>query len=100
MAALGLGLGDEVIVPILMYVASVNTIMQTGASVVYAESRADTWNISVQGIRHRITPKTKAIMNAHLYGLACDMDELVALCQDHKLLLIEDCAEAFGSVQS
>ncbi|MFL1500467.1 DegT/DnrJ/EryC1/StrS family aminotransferase [Pseudomonas sp. O64] len=98
MAALGLGPGDEVIVPTLTYVASVNTIMQTGAKVVYAESRADTWNISVQDVRCRITPNTKAIMIVHLYGLACDMDELVALCREHNLLLIEDCAEAFGSL--
>ena len=98
MAALGLGPGDEVIVPTLTYVASVNTIMQTGASVVYAESLADTWNVSVPDIRSRITPKTKAIMVVHLYGLACDMDEVVALCKEHNLLLIEDCAEAFGSL--
>lgn len=98
MAALGLGPGDEVIVPTLTYVASVNTIMQTGASVVYAESLADTWNVSVSDIRSRITPKTKAVMVVHLYGLACDMDEVVALCKEHNLLLIEDCAEAFGSL--
>ncbi|MGY2292237.1 DegT/DnrJ/EryC1/StrS family aminotransferase [Pseudomonas sp. SDO528_S397] len=98
MAALGLGVGDEVIVPTLTYVASVNTIMQTGASVVYAESLADTWNVSVPDIRSRITAKTKAIMVVHLYGLACDMDEVVALCKEYNLLLIEDCAEAFGSL--
>ncbi|MEO8642205.1 DegT/DnrJ/EryC1/StrS family aminotransferase [Pseudomonas sp.] len=98
MAALGLGPGDEVIVPTLTYVASVNTIMQTGASVVYAESLADTWNVSVPDISRRITPKTKAVMVVHLYGLACDMDEVVALCKEHNLLLIEDCAEAFGSL--
>lgn len=98
MAALGIGPGDEVIVPTLTYVASVNTIMQTGARVVYAESRADTWNVSVTDIRSRITPKTKAVMVVHLYGLACDMDEVVALCNEHNLLLIEDCAEAFGSL--
>lgn len=98
MAALGLGPGDEVIVPTLTYVASVNTIMQTGASVVYAESLADTWNVSVPDIRSRITSKTKAVMVVHLYGLACDMDEVVALCKEHNLLLIEDCAEAFGSL--
>ena len=98
MAALGLGPGDEVIVPTLTYVASVNTILQTGASVVYAESRADTWNVSVPDVRSRITPKTKAVMVVHLYGLSCDMDEVVALCKEHNLLLIEDCAEAFGSL--
>lgn len=98
MAALGIGSGDEVIVPTLTYIASVNTIMQTGASVVYAESLADTWNVSVADIKARITPNSKAVMVVHLYGLACDMDAIVALCKEHNLLLIEDCAEAFGSL--
>lgn len=98
MAALGLGPGDEVIVPTLTYIASVNTIMQTGARVVFAESLADTWNVSIADIKRRVTEKTKAVMVVHLYGLACDMDEIVALCTEHNLLLIEDCAEAFGSL--
>ncbi|NWD75391.1 DegT/DnrJ/EryC1/StrS aminotransferase family protein [Pseudomonas gingeri] len=98
MAALGLGPGDEVIVPTLTYIASVNTVMQTGARVVFAESLADTWNVSVADIKSRITENTKAVMVVHLYGLACDMDEIVALCNEHNLLLIEDCAEAFGSL--
>jgi len=98
MVALGLGPGDEVIVPTLTYIASVNTIMQTGASVVFAESLADTWNVSVEDIKSRITERTKAVMVVHLYGLACDMDDLVTLCNARNLLLIEDCAEAFGSL--
>ncbi|MCS4248640.1 DegT/DnrJ/EryC1/StrS aminotransferase family protein [Pseudomonas sp. BIGb0164] len=98
MAALGLGPGDEVIVPTLTYVASVNTILQTGASVVFAESLADTWNVSIEDIQSRITEKTKAVMVVHLYGLACDMEAVVALCREHDVLLIEDCAEAFGSL--
>lgn len=98
MEALGIGEGDEVIVPTLTYIASINTIMQTGARVIYAESLEDTWNVSVSDIEARITPKTRAVMVVHLYGLACDMDALVALCKKHELLLIEDCAEAFGSL--
>lgn len=98
MAALGLGPGDEVIVPTLTYIASVNTIIQTGASVVYAESLESTWNVDVADVRARITDKTRAIMVVHLYGLSCDMDAIVALCNEHNLLLIEDCAEAFGSL--
>ena len=97
MEALGISTGDEVIVPTLTYIASVNTILQTGASVVYCESEADTWNVSIDDLRKRITTRTKAIMVVHLYGLACNMDEVVGLCKEHNLLLIEDCAEAFGS---
>jgi perosamine synthetase len=98
MAALGLGPGDEVIVPTLTYIASVNTILQTGASVVYADSLASSWNIDVEDARARITTRTRAIMVVHLYGQPCDMDAVQALCQAHGLLLIEDCAEAFGSL--
>lgn len=95
--ALGIGKDDEVIVPTLTYIASVNTILQTGASVVYVDSDPRTWNIDVNDIKKKITSKTKAVMIVHLYGLSCDMDSVVSLCKEHGLLLIEDCAEAFGS---
>lgn len=95
--ALGIGEGDEVIVPTLTYIASVNTILQTGAKVVYADSLPNTLNVNVDDIRTRITSRTKAIMVVHLYGLPCDMHKIVNLCQEKNLLLIEDCAEAFGS---
>lgn len=98
MAALGIGPGDEVIVPTLTYIASVNTVLQTGARVVYAESQESTWNVDVEDIRTRITASTKAVMVVHLYGLPCDMDAISDLCNAHGLLLIEDCAEAFGSL--
>lgn len=95
--ALEIGQGDEVIVPTLTYIASVNTILQTGAAVVYADSLQDTLNIDIKDLRSRITSRTKAIMIVHLYGLPCDMDSIVELCREKNLLLIEDCAEAFGS---
>lgn len=98
MATLGLKAGDEVIVPTLTYVASVNTVLQTGASVVYADSLPDSWNVDPADIARKITPRTKAVMAVHLYGQPCDMDALTALCREHKLLLIEDCAEAFGTL--
>lgn len=97
MEALGIGSGDEVIVPSLTYIASVNTIVQTGASVVYCESEAETWNIDAEDVRARITPRTKAVMAVHLYGLSCDMEAISALCKEYNIYLIEDCAEAFGS---
>lgn len=98
MVALGLKAGDEVIVPTLTYVASVNTVLQTGASVVYADSLPDSWNVDPADIARKITSRTKAVMAVHLYGQPCDMDALTALCREHKLLLIEDCAEAFGTL--
>jgi perosamine synthetase len=95
--ALGIGPGDEVIVPTLTYVASVNTIMQTGATPVFVDSLEQTWQIDPDDVRRKITSKTKAVMAVHLYGLPCDMDQLTQICQDHKLFLVEDCAEAFGT---
>lgn len=95
--ALGIGQGDEVIVPTLTYIASVNTILQTGAKPIFVDSLSNTWQIDASDVKRKITSKTKAIMAVHLYGLPCDMDCLTTLCQEHGLLLIEDCAEAFGS---
>jgi len=95
--ALGIGLGDEVIVPTLTYIASVNTIIQTGAIPVFVDSLDSTWQIDPDDVRRKITPRTKAIMAVHLYGLPCDMDQLTHICKEHKLYLVEDCAEAFGT---
>lgn len=95
--ALGIGPGDEVIVPTLTYIASVNTILQTGATPVFVDSLESTWQIDPEDVKRKISPKTKAVMAVHLYGLPCDMDPLVAICKEHQILLVEDCAEAFGS---
>lgn len=97
LVALGLGPGDEVIVPTLTYIASVNTIAQTGATPVFVDSLAATWQVDPEDVRRKITSRTKAVMVVHLYGLPCDMEALVALCRDHGLFLVEDCAEAFGT---
>ena len=94
---LGIGTGDEVIVPTLTYVASVNAIVYVGATPVFVDADPVTWNIDVALISQKITARTKAIMVVHLYGAVCAMDELQALCKRHKLLLVEDVAEAFGS---
>ncbi len=94
---LGIGPGDEVIVPTFTYIASVNSIAQTGAVPVFAESRASDWLLDPADVARRITPRTKAIMPVHLYGAACDMTELRALADRHDLKIVEDCAEAFGT---
>lgn len=95
--ALGIGPGDEVIVPTLTYIASVNAITYTGATPVFVDSLPDTWQMNPEDIEKKITSNTKAVMAVHLYGHPCDMDSIVAICKKNDLFLIEDCAEAIGS---
>lgn len=97
LVALGIGPGDEVIVPSLTYIASVNAIRYVGATPVFAESLSDTWQLDPNDVERKITPKTRAIMAVHLYGGACEMPRLVALSEQYNLKLVEDCAEAIGT---
>lgn len=97
LVALGIGPGDEVIVPTLTYIASVNAIVYTGAKPVFVDSLPDTWQIDPKDVQKKVSEKTKAVMAVHLYGHACDMEALVAICKEHGLFLIEDCAEAIGT---
>lgn len=94
---LDIGPGDEVIVPSFTYIASVNTIAQTGAVPVFVDSRPGDWLIDLDDVRAKITPRTKAIMAVHLYGSVCDMPALVSLAAEKGLKVVEDCAEALGS---
>jgi len=94
---LGIGPGDEVIVPSFTYIASVNTIAQTGAIPVFAESRPGDWLLDPADVERRITPRTKAILPVHLYGAACDMSALMDIARRHHLVVVEDCAEALGT---
>lgn len=96
--ALGLGEGDEVIVPTFTYIASVNAIVYTNAKPVFVDSKMDSWQMDMDDVRKKITSKTKAIMAVHLYGHPCEMDELVDICKENNIFLIEDCAEGFGSM--
>lgn len=95
--ALGIGPGDEVIVPTLTYVASANAVRYVGARPVLADVEPDGWQLDPADVERRITPRTRAIMAVHLYGLACDMDRLGAIAARHGLALVEDCAEALGA---
>ena len=97
MLALGIKAGDEVIVPTLTYVASVNAIAYVGATPVFCECDAKTWQLDPADVETRITPKTRAIMVVHLYGQPAPMPEIMALAKRHNLLVIEDAAEALGS---
>lgn len=98
LAALDIGEGDEVIVPDLTFAASINGVIYTGATPVIADVDPETWTLSPAAVEALITPKTKAIMPVHLYGHPCHMDELMAIAKKHNLLVIEDCAEALGTL--
>jgi perosamine synthetase len=96
--ALGIGPGDEVIVPTLTYISSVNAIVYTGATPVFVDSLMDTWQMDPSDVERKITAKTRAVMAVHLYGHACNMDALTEICDKYDLFLIEDCAEAIGTL--
>jgi len=98
MVALGIGPGDEVIVPTLTYIAPVNAIAYTGATPVFVDSLQDSWQMDPEDIRHKVTAKTRAIMVVHLYGGPCDMDSIMTIAREHGLFVVEDCAEAFGAL--
>ena len=95
--ALGIGEDDEVILPNLTFAATINSVIHVGAKPVICEINPATWCIEPKEIRNLINSKTKAIIAVHLYGQPCDMDSLCSICNEHQLLLVEDCAEAIGS---
>lgn len=98
MAGLGIGPGDEVILADINWIASATPIVHLGARPVLVDVLPDTWCLDPAAVRSAITPRTKAILAVHLYGNLCDMDALQAIAQEHGLHLIEDAAEAIGSV--
>lgn len=95
--ALGVGPGDEVLVPTLTYIASVNAITYCGAKAVFVDSELEYWQMDIAEAERKITSRTKAIMPVHLYGHACDMEGVSALASNYGLAVIEDCAEAIGT---
>jgi len=97
LVTLGICEGDEVIVPTFTYIASVSSIVYTGATPVFVDSDKSDWQMSIEDLKAKITPKTKAIMVVHLYGHPNKMDEIMKIANDNNLLVIEDCAESFGS---
>jgi perosamine synthetase len=94
LAALGLGPGDEVIVPSMTYVATANTVVYTGATPVFVDVSPDTWCLDPAQVESAITPRTAAIVAVHLYGHPADMDALASLAERNGLALVEDAAEA------
>ena len=95
--ALGIGLGDEVVVTPRTFIASVSCVVNAGAVPVFADVEAGSGNISAASIAKVITSKTKAVICVHLAGWPCDMDPIMALSQQHGFKVIEDCAQAHGA---
>jgi len=97
MLALGVGAGDEVIVPANTFIATGWGVSHTGATPVFVDCTPDTWEIDVSKIEERITAKTKAIIGVHLYGQPFDVDGVKEICARHDLFLVEDAAQAQGA---
>lgn len=95
--ALGVGAGDEVIVPSNTYIATALAVTYVGATPVFVEPDIRTFNIDPSRIEEAITNKTKAIMPVHLYGQPCDMDPIMAIAKKYGLFVVEDCAQAHGA---
>lgn len=95
--SLGIGEGDEIIVPDLTFVATANAVAYTGATPVFVDVDRQTWNIDASKIQEKITERTKAIIVVHLYGLPCDMDAIENVVKPYNLKIIEDAAEAHGA---
>ena len=97
LVSLGIGDGDEVIIPNVTFAACANAVILAGAKPVLCEINPFSWCIEINEAEKLITKKTKAIMAVHLYGQVCDIHTLLDLCKDKNIFLIEDCAEAIGS---
>jgi perosamine synthetase len=98
MAALGIGTGDEVIMADTNWIATVSPIVHVDAKPVFVDILSDSWCLDPVLVEQAITPRTKAIVAVHLYGNLCDMDKLLAIGEKHRIPVIEDAAEAIGSV--
>lgn len=97
LAAMGVGPGDEVIVPAFTMIASINAVTYTGATPVLIDSELETWNMDVSQLESRVTPRTKVIMPVHTYGHPVDMDTVMEVARKHDIFVLEDAAEAHGA---
>jgi perosamine synthetase len=94
---LGISKGDEVIVPALTFIATVNPVMYVGATPVFIDVDINTWDIDPDEIEENITEKTKAILLVHLYGNPCNMEQIMKIAERHNLYVIEDATESLGA---
>lgn len=98
LAGLGIGPGDEVIVPSYTFIASSFCVLQAGAIPVFADVDKKTHCISPASIREKITERTRAVIPVHLYGNVCDMDEIMNIAKENNLFVVEDCAQVHGGL--
>jgi perosamine synthetase len=97
LAALGIGPGDEVILPTFTMIATINAVTYTGATPVLVDSEPATWNMDMNQVADKITPRTRVVMPVHTYGHPVDMDPLLELAERHGFYVVEDAAEAHGA---
>jgi len=95
--ALGIGAGDDVVVPSRTFIASASCAVMRGARPVVAEVDPVSQNLTADAIRAVLTPRTRAIVAVHLAGWPCDMDPIMALARERELKVVEDCAQAHGA---
>jgi perosamine synthetase len=95
--ALGIGPGDEVILPELTWVATANAVRYTGATPIFADVEADSWCLDPDSFESQITPRTKAVIPVHLYGHPARMDEILEVARRHELRVVEDAAPSIGA---
>lgn len=94
---IGIGPGDEVLVPSLTYVASANAVRYCGAEPVFVDSDPRTWNLDPADLQRKITPRTRAVMAVHLYGKPAPMREILEIARERRIAVVEDAAEAIGA---
>jgi dTDP-4-amino-4,6-dideoxygalactose transaminase len=95
--SMGIGDGDEVITTPFTFIATAEAISRVRAKPVFCDIDSDTYNMDPDKIEEKVTPRTKALLPVHLYGMPCEMDKITAIVKKHKLKLVEDCAQSFGS---
>jgi dTDP-4-amino-4,6-dideoxygalactose transaminase len=97
LVALGIGAGDEVVVPAFTFFATAEAVSYTGATAVFADIDPATFNLSLGSLKQKVTSKTRAVIVVHLFGQCAAMDEIAAFCASRSIALIEDCAQALGA---
>ena len=95
--ALNVGYGDEVLLPDLAYAATASSVIAVGATPIFCDVELDSWSISIAELHKKISPKTKAIIVVHSYGMPADISSISKFASERNLSLIEDCAESFGA---
>ena len=97
LSVLGIGPGDEVIVPAISFISTATAVSRAGAIPVFVDIEEGSFNIDPERVREALSPKTRAVMAVHFGGTMCDIGELSGICREHNLLLLEDAAHAQGS---